>query len=174
MKHPFLALTGLIFATSAWASNPAPAVATKGDPAKAQNIVDKVCGACHGADGNSTSPTYPNLAGQQPEYIYKQLTEFKSGARKNAIMAPNVTALSNDDMLNLAAYFSSQQPKPKLAKDAALAAEGGKLYKGGNAGSGRASLRFLPWPGRLRHPGAISAPCRAAFEVCPVAVEELP
>jgi cytochrome c553 len=136
MKHPFLALTGLIFATSAWASNPAPAVATKGDAAKGQGIVDKVCGACHGADGNSTSPTYPNLAGQQLEYIHKQLTEFKSGARKNSIMAPNVTALSNDDMLNLAAYFSSQQPKSKLAKDAGLAAEGSKIYKGGNAGSG--------------------------------------
>ncbi|MBK6743644.1 MAG: cytochrome c4 [Hydrogenophilales bacterium] len=136
MKHPFLALSGLIFATTTWASNPAPATATKGDAAKGQAIVDKVCGACHGADGNSTSPTYPNLAGQQPEYLHKQLTEFKSGARKNAIMAPNVTALSNDDMLNLAAYFSSQQPKPKLAKDAALAAEGAKVFKGGNAGSG--------------------------------------
>jgi cytochrome c553 len=136
MKHPFLALTGLIFATTAWASDPAPATATKGDPAKAQSIVDKVCGACHGADGNSTSPTYPQLAGQPPEYLYKQLVEFKSGARKNAIMAPNVTTLSSDDMRNLAAYFASQQPKPKLAKDAALAAEGGKVYKGGNAGSG--------------------------------------
>jgi cytochrome c553 len=134
MKHHFLALTGLMFATTAWANAPTPA--TKGDPAKAQAIVDKVCGACHGADGNSTSPTYPNLAGQQPEYIYKQLTEFKSGARKNSIMAPNVTALSNDDMLNLAAYFSGQQPKARLAKDAALSAEGGKVYKGGNAGSG--------------------------------------
>ncbi len=134
MKHHFLALTGLMFATTAWANAPTPA--TKGDPAKAQAIVDKVCGARHGADGNSTSPTYPNLAGQQPEYIYKQLTEFKSGARKNSIMAPNVTALSNDDMLNLAAYFSSQQPKVRLAKDAALATEGGKVYKGGNAGSG--------------------------------------
>lgn len=136
MKHQFLALTGLMFVTTAWASTPAPAPAAKGDPAKAQAIVDKVCGACHGADGNSTSPTYPNLAGQQPEYIHKQLTEFKSGARKNAIMAPNVTTLTNEDMLNLAAYFSSQQPKARLAKDAALAAEGGKLYKGGNAGSG--------------------------------------
>jgi len=134
MKHRFLALTGLMFATTAMASTPAPSA--KGDPAKAQPIVDKVCGACHGADGNSTSPTYPNLAGQQPEYLYKQLTEFKSGARKNAIMAPNVTALSNDDMLNLAAYFSSQQPKARLAKDATLSAEGGKLFKGGNAGSG--------------------------------------
>jgi cytochrome c553 len=136
MKHSFLYLAGLIFASGAMASTPAPAPSAKGDPAKAQAIVNKVCGACHGADGNSTSPTYPNLAGQQPEYLHKQLTEFKSGARKNATMAPNVTALSAEDMLNLAAYFSSQQPKPRLAKDAALAAEGAKIYKGGNAGSG--------------------------------------
>ena len=135
MKHPLMIVTGLIFATTAWASNPAPTT-SKGDAAKGQPIVNKVCAACHGTDGNSTSPTYPNLAGQQPEYIYKQLTEFKSGARKNATMAPNVTALSQDDMRNLAAYFSSQQPKSHLAKDQALVIEGGKLYKGGNAGSG--------------------------------------
>jgi cytochrome c553 len=110
--------------------------AAKGDAAKAQKIVNDVCGACHSTDGNSTSPAYPVLAGQHPEYIAKQLGEFKSGARKNAIMAPNVTNLSSDDMLNLAAYFSAQQPKPRLAKDAALVAEGQKIYKGGNAGSG--------------------------------------
>jgi cytochrome c553 len=51
-----------------------------------------VCGACHGADGNSTSPAYPSLAGQHPEYLAKQLTEFRSGARKNAIMAPNAAS----------------------------------------------------------------------------------
>ncbi|MDP2787181.1 MAG: c-type cytochrome [Pseudomonadota bacterium] len=133
-------LTGLLFAaislaTPAWA-NPTPAPAAKGDPAKAQKIVNDVCGACHSTDGNSTSPAYPVLAGQHPEYIAKQLGEFKAGARKNAIMAPNVTNLSADDMLNLAAYFSAQQPKPKLAKDAALVAEGQKIFKGGNAGSG--------------------------------------
>jgi cytochrome c553 len=133
-------LTGLLFAAislanPAWA-NPAPAPAAKGDAAKAQKIVNDVCGACHSTDGNSTSPAYPVLAGQHPEYIAKQLGEFKSGARKNAIMAPNVTNLSSDDMLNLAAYFSAQQPKPRLAKDAALVAEGQKIYKGGNAGSG--------------------------------------
>jgi cytochrome c553 len=128
-------LTGLLFATTSWA-NPSPAPAAKGDPAKAQKIVNDVCGACHSTDGNSTSPAYPSLAGQQPEYIAKQLREFKSGARKNAIMAPNVTTLSEDDMLNLAAYYSAQQPKPRLAKDAALVAEGLKIYKGGNAGSG--------------------------------------
>lgn len=128
-------LTGLLFAAASWA-NPAPAPAAKGDAAKAQKIVNDVCGACHSTDGNSTSPAYPSLAGQHPEYIAKQLSEFKSGARKNAIMAPNAAPLSHEDMLNLAAYFSAQQPKPRLAKDAALVAEGQKIYKGGNAGSG--------------------------------------
>ncbi|HRH82282.1 MAG TPA: c-type cytochrome [Thiobacillaceae bacterium] len=136
MRHPLALMTGLLAASMAWASTPAPAPAAKGDPAKAQVIVDKVCGACHGADGNSTSPTYPNLAGQHPEYLNKQLNEFKSGARRNAIMAPNVTNLSDDDMLNLAAFFSAQQPKSRLAKDPELVAQGEKLYKGGNAGSG--------------------------------------
>ncbi len=136
MKHPLMILSGLIFATTAWASDPAPAASAKGDAAKAQPIVTKVCAACHGADGNSTSPAYPSLAGQQPEYLHKQLVEFKSGARRNAIMAPNVTNLSQDDMLNLAAYFASQTPKPRLAKNPDLVTEGGKIYKGGNAGSG--------------------------------------
>ena len=131
-------LTGLVFASglaaSASASTATPAA--KGDPAKALKIVNDVCAACHTVDGNSTTPIYPSLAGQHPEYIAKQLTEFKSGARKNAIMAPNVTNLSADDMLNLAAYFAAQQPKPKQAKDSALMAAGQKLYKGGNPGSG--------------------------------------
>jgi cytochrome c553 len=138
MKHPILLVAGLVFASSfgmsAWASTAAPAA--KGDAAKAQAIVNDVCGACHGADGNSTSPAYPSLAGQHPEYINKQLNEFKSGARKNAIMAPNVTKLSQEDMLNLSAYYASQNPKPRMAKNPDLVAEGQKIYKGGNAGSG--------------------------------------
>lgn len=129
MKHLIVLLSSLFVAGAVSA---APA----GDAAKGQPIVDKVCGACHGADGNSTSPTYPNLAGQHPEYINKQLNDFKAGARKNATMAPNVTNLSQQDMLNLAAYFSAQQPKARMAKDAALVAEGQKIYKGGNPGSG--------------------------------------
>lgn len=128
MKHLIVLLSSLFVAGAASAN--------AGDAAKAQPIVDKVCGACHGTDGNSTAPTYPNLAGQHPEYINKQLNDFKSGARKNATMAPNVTNLSQQDMLNLAAYFAAQQPKPRLAKDPALVAEGQKLYKGGNPGSG--------------------------------------
>jgi cytochrome c553 len=128
--------TGLLFAASSWANTPAPAPVAKGDATKAQKIVSDVCAACHTSDGNSGNPTYPALAGQSPEYIAKQLREFKSGARKNAVMAPNAAKLSEDDMLNLAAYFSAQQPKPRQAKDASLIAEGQKIFKGGNAGSG--------------------------------------
>jgi cytochrome c553 len=128
-------LTALLFAAiapgAAWA-NPA----AKGDPARAQKLVNDVCGACHAADGNSTNPTYPSLAGQSAEYLAKQLTEFRSGARKNAIMAPNAAKLTDTEILDLAAYYGAQQPKPRMAKDAELVAEGQKIYKGGNAGSG--------------------------------------
>lgn len=137
MKKHAVLLTGLLFAaTASVAAETAAPAAAKGDAAKAQKIVNDICGACHGTDGNSTSPTYPNLAGQHPEYITKQLNEFKSGARRNATMAPNVTKLSAEDMVNLGAYFSAQLPKAKQAKDPALVAEGQKIYKGGNAGSG--------------------------------------
>ncbi|OIQ71854.1 cytochrome c4 precursor [mine drainage metagenome] len=110
----------------------------KGDPAKAQQLVTAVCAACHGADGNSTAPANPNLAGQHAEYITKQLTNFKSGDRKSAIMQGIVTSnnLTPDDMKNLGAYFASQTPKPGAAKDKALVEAGEKIFKGGNSGSG--------------------------------------
>ncbi|MFN3595431.1 MAG: c-type cytochrome, partial [Thiobacillaceae bacterium] len=133
LRHALL--LALMSATTTWAAT-APATAPRGDPAKAQKIVSEVCGACHGNDGNSTNPAYPNLAGQHPEYITKQLHDFKSGARRNAIMAPNVVGLSDEDMLNLSAYFAAQQPKPRLAKDPQLVAAGQRLYRGGNPGSG--------------------------------------
>ena len=135
MRLRYALLIALMSASSAWAST-APTAATRGDPAKAQKIVNDVCGACHGADGNSTTPAYPSLAGQHPEYITKQLHDFKSGARRNAIMAPNVVGLSDEDMLNLGAYFAAQTPKPRPARDAELVAAGQRLYRGGNPGSG--------------------------------------
>lgn len=133
LRHALL--LALMSVPVTWAAT-APASAPRGDPAKAQKIVNEVCGACHGPDGNSTSPAYPNLAGQHPEYITKQLHDFKSGARRNAIMAPNVVGLTDEDMLNLGAYFAAQQPKPRLAKDSQLVAAGQRLYRGGNPGSG--------------------------------------
>lgn len=70
-----------------------------------------VCGACHGVDGNSTNPDWPNLAGQHAKYLAAQLKAFKDGTRTNPLMSPQATSLSDADMNDLAAYFSSQKPK---------------------------------------------------------------
>ena len=83
----------------------APAVAGNPDAGKQKSAV---CAACHGADGNSAVPDFPRLAGQQPDYLAKVLHDYKSGARKNAIMAPQAANLSDQDIADLAAYFSSQ------------------------------------------------------------------
>jgi cytochrome c553 len=103
------------------------------DPAKVQVIVNQVCAACHGVDGNSPLAANPSLAGQHPEYLLKQLMEFKSGARSNPVMAGMVANLSADEMRNLAAYYSSQIPQQLGAKDKDLVAQGRKLYRGGDS-----------------------------------------
>jgi cytochrome c553 len=117
---------------------PATAGALDGDPAKGQPLAG-VCVACHGPDGNSLIPANPSLAGQDPEYLYKQLREYKSGARKNAIMSAMASGLSDDDMRNLVAYFAAQKPRPGAAYDAALARFGQRIYRAGNAGTGVAA-----------------------------------
>ena len=81
--------------------------APKGDPAQGKLLAEKNCIACHAADGNSVVATYPSLAGQHPEYLLKQLTEFKSGVRKNPVMLGIVSPLSAQDMANAAAWFAS-------------------------------------------------------------------
>ena len=83
--------------------------ASVGDASQGQSIATKVCAACHAADGNSASPDFPKLAGQHPDYIIKSLQGYKSGTRKNPIMAPMGTNLTQRDMEDLAAYFSQQQ-----------------------------------------------------------------
>ena len=82
--------------------------AGKPDLAKAQQIVNQVCSACHGADGNSPSPANPNLAGQQADYIALQLAHFKSGLRNNPVMAGMAATLTPEDMRSLGAYFAQQ------------------------------------------------------------------
>lgn len=71
-----------------------------------------VCAACHGADGNSAQPIYPNLAGQTARYMYLQLRDFQEGRRPNELMVPMVAGLSRDEMRALADYYSKQKPKP--------------------------------------------------------------
>lgn len=115
----------------------APAVAAEfGDPAKAQRIASQVCSACHGVDGNSLLPINPSLAGQHPEYSFKQLNEFKSGTRNNAVMMAMVVGLTTEDMRNLAAYYAAQKPGESTAKDEDLVSQGRKLFRGGNLATG--------------------------------------
>ena len=129
------ALTALslaaLLAAPVLAATPGPA--TKPDPAKGQAISTQVCGACHTADGSRGSPANPILAGQHPEYIVKQLQEFKSGKRASAVMAGFAATLSDADMKNIAAWLSSQKAKPGFAKDKDLVALGERIYRGGIA-----------------------------------------
>jgi len=122
-------------AHAAAAAAQAPA-APKGDPAKGQTLASGVCAGCHGADGNSGVPANPTLAGQHGGYIAKQLSNYKSGERKNAIMQGMVAALSPQDMLDLGAFYARQQAKPRPANDKELALIGQNLYRAGNAAVG--------------------------------------
>ena len=101
--------------------------------ASAENTVKTVCSACHGLDGNSVITANPNLAAQHPEYLVKQLTEFKSGKRANAVMSGMAAGLSDDDMKALANYFSGQALKLGAAKTNGKASLGEKIYRGGIA-----------------------------------------
>ncbi len=115
-------------ALSAFAADQAPA---KPDLTKGEASYAAVCAACHGADGNSAIPTQPSLAQQHPEYLAKQLQEFKSGKRADAIMAGMAAILSDEDVKNVAAWLATQQAKPGAAQDKELVGLGERIYRGG-------------------------------------------
>ncbi len=133
-------------AFSAFAQAPAPAAApavaapaaaapkaAKPDLVQGEAKYTAVCAACHGADGNSGAPANPKLAQQHPEYLVKQLQEFKSGKRANAIMQGFAATLSDADMKNIAAFVTSKKSKAGFAKDKELVALGERIYRGGIA-----------------------------------------
>ena len=94
------------------------------------------CAACHGQDGNSLNPEWPSLAGQHEKYLVKSLNSFKPGGpRNNVLMLGQVSALSDQDMADLAAYYAAQTPAKRTA-DPALAEAGERLYRGGNLDKG--------------------------------------
>lgn len=100
--------TRTLMAIAAVAAVAATAPAQAANLAAGQAKATEVCAACHGADGNSQLPDNPKLAGQHRDYLEKALRDYKSGARKNPIMAGFASALSKDDIANLAAWFSSR------------------------------------------------------------------
>ena len=115
------------------APKPAAAKAAKPDLAKGEASFAGACAACHGADGNSGTPLNPILAQQHPQYLVKQLQEFKSGKRANAVMSGMAATLSDEDMKNVAYWLHSKTAKPGFAKDKELVALGERIYRGGIA-----------------------------------------
>jgi len=132
MKTVAILLSSLLLAATAHANEPAAAPA-KPDLAKGGTISSQVCAACHTADGSRGSPANPILQGQHAEYLAKQLTEFKSGKRKNAIMNGMAAPLSEDDVRNVAAFYASKTAKAGFAKNKDTVALGEKIYRGGIA-----------------------------------------
>ncbi|MCL2658630.1 MAG: cytochrome c4 [Betaproteobacteria bacterium] len=131
-------LTGLFTALSATAADES---AAKLDMEKAKQTASTLCVACHNADGNSTIAQNPKLASQHPEYLYKQLHDFKSwngkpAERVNPVMAGMVAALDEADMRALAAYFSEQKLTLDEAKDRANVVQGQHIWRAGIAAKG--------------------------------------
>lgn len=122
-----LAALALLSTSSTFAEGDAPAA---GDAAQGKTK-SAVCAACHGADGNSANPMWPKIAGQHPAYIEKQLADFKEKRRNDPTMSPMAAPLSEQDMKDLAAYFSAQAAKPGSA-NAEKVDLGKTIYKGGN------------------------------------------
>lgn len=127
-RNVFFVAAACIMAVATAAAQP------QGNP-KAGKAASTTCAACHGADGNSTNPVWPKLAGQGEPYLIKELHDFKSGKRKNAVMSSMAAPLSDKDIANLAAYFASQD-RTLGAADPKLVKEGEKIYRGGNAQTG--------------------------------------
>lgn len=133
MKRPLSALAAIALLVGAAAQAATPTAAPKPDLTKGQAKAAEVCMACHSADGSRGSPANPIIAGQHPEYLIKQLQEFKSGKRKNAVMQGFASMLSDEDMRNVAFFYASKTAKPGFAKNKATVALGERIYRGGIA-----------------------------------------
>lgn len=107
-----------------------------GNPEKAVPIAKAVCAPCHGATGDGLNPLYPKLAGQHAEYLTKQLKAFKKRERPAVVMNELAKMFSDEDIVNLAAYFSAQKSSAGEPKDAGLAMVGHYIFHSGNMWSG--------------------------------------
>jgi cytochrome c553 len=134
-----LAAAALLAAGTALGSSPASDAGTGigGDPEKGKEKANQICQACHGLDGNGIpgQPVWPKLAGQHPQYIYKQLMNFKNNERYNVQMSPMAYPLTEEEMRNLAAYYSSLEQSGGTA-EAELVKKGEQIYRAGNPETG--------------------------------------
>lgn len=150
MNATYAALTAcaLLLAGNAGAD---PLVDGTADAGKAKAAT---CAACHGADGNSANPQWPSLAGQNAPYIVKQLKAFKEGARSNVLMTGQAMPLSEQDMRDLAVYFSTQKSAPKTVADPDSVDKGETLYRGGDAENDVAACMACHGPTGRGNPAA--------------------
>jgi cytochrome c553 len=134
-------ITALLAVTAVANANEPAKAAYKGVAAKGQVIGSTVCVACHAADGNSVIAANPKLAGQNADYLYKQMTNFKSldgkqPERVNAVMNGMIAPYTDEQMRDLAAYFSAQTQKGEIAKNRDTIALGQKIFRAGNMAKG--------------------------------------
>ena len=174
----FAGIMALVYASAVAAASPVPAA--KPDLERGKQLATTVCAACHGPDGNSPAAANPSIAGQHGGYVALQLAAFKSGARPSPVMQSMAAGLSAEDMLSVGAYFETQKPAPRFARDKAAAErEGwpllpfpahGKLtapLRQASARAGSADL-FSAWSGQA---GSLARPLPAA-ELGRVLVDE--
>jgi cytochrome c553 len=140
---PLFALCGLYASAAALAEGSAQEGQSK----------STACVACHGVNGNSSNPEWPSLAGQNEQYVKKQLHAFKSGARKNPLMTPMAMGLSDDDVEDLAAYYAAQTPTG-LEADAAKVPVGQRVYRSGDMKAGLPACSACHGPGGDGNPPA--------------------
>jgi cytochrome c553 len=134
-------MTAMLAASAIANANEPAQAAYKGDPAKGQAIASTVCVACHAADGNSVVAANPKLAGQNADYLFKQMKNFKAvdgkqPDRVNAVMNGMIMPYSEEQMRDLAAYFSAQSLKGEQAKNRDTIPAGQKLYRAGDVAKG--------------------------------------
>jgi cytochrome c553 len=133
MKPVLRLLCSLSVALTGFGAHAAEPAASAPEPAKGAAISAAVCAACHTNDGSRGSAANPILQGQHADYLVKQLVEFKTGKRDNAIMRAMAAPLSEADIKNVAAFYAGKQAKPGFAKNKDLVAVGEKIYRGGIA-----------------------------------------
>lgn len=156
-KYTAFALCSMLTGTLAYSQAIIDGSAEAG---KAKSVT---CAACHGADGNSVNPAWPNLAGQSAKYLLQQLQAFKSGARSDPLMTAQAMMLSGADMQDLAVYFASQQSAPKTVADPAAVDKGEALYRGGDDERGVAACMACHGPTGRGNPAATYPTLRGQY-----------
>jgi len=122
--------------------------------AEAGKSKSTTCAACHGAEGVSVNPEWPNLAGQNARYLYEQLQAWKSGARQNVLMSSQAMGLSDQDMKDLAVYYEEQVLPPRAVSNPDLVEKGERLYRGGDQEAGISACIACHGPRGLGNPAA--------------------